>query len=119
MGVQGSIGCVRMRNADIVELFDLVPAGTPVEILGDDERQASNRCRNVVCIDRRHHPALGDDAGHEFAGVTSKAGLRDRDALRRPALPPKPVTSRRRAPRSGSPRRSGTSRSMVESGAAT
>ncbi len=36
MGVQGSIGCVRMRNADIVELFDLVPAGTPVEILGDD-----------------------------------------------------------------------------------
>ena len=33
MGIPGSIGCVRMRNADIVELFDLVPAGTPVEIL--------------------------------------------------------------------------------------
>ena len=33
MGVPGSIGCVRMRNADIVELFDLVPAGIPVEIL--------------------------------------------------------------------------------------
>lgn len=32
MGVPGSIGCVRMRNADIIELFDLVPAGTPVEI---------------------------------------------------------------------------------------
>jgi lipoprotein-anchoring transpeptidase ErfK/SrfK len=32
MGVPGSIGCVRMRNVDIVELFDLVPAGTPVEI---------------------------------------------------------------------------------------
>ena len=32
MGRPGSIGCVRMRNADIVELFDLVPAGTPVEI---------------------------------------------------------------------------------------
>ncbi|HMA88528.1 MAG TPA: L,D-transpeptidase [Burkholderiales bacterium] len=32
MGKPGSIGCVRMRNADIVELFDLVPAGTPVEI---------------------------------------------------------------------------------------
>ena len=32
MGNPGSIGCVRMRNADIVELFDLVPAGTQVEI---------------------------------------------------------------------------------------
>ncbi len=32
MGKPGSIGCVRMRNADIVELFDLVPGGTPVEI---------------------------------------------------------------------------------------
>ena len=32
MGQPGSIGCIRMRNADIVELFDLVPAGTPVNI---------------------------------------------------------------------------------------
>lgn len=32
MGVPGSIGCVRMRNADIVELFDLVPAKTSVVI---------------------------------------------------------------------------------------
>jgi L,D-transpeptidase YbiS len=32
MGKPGSIGCIRMRNGDLVELFDLVPAGTPVEI---------------------------------------------------------------------------------------
>lgn len=32
MGVPGSIGCVRMRNRDIIELFDLVSAGTPVDI---------------------------------------------------------------------------------------
>jgi lipoprotein-anchoring transpeptidase ErfK/SrfK len=32
MGKPGSIGCVRMRNADIVELFERVPAGTPVRI---------------------------------------------------------------------------------------
>jgi len=32
LGVPGSIGCIRMRNGDIVELFDLVPAGTAVEI---------------------------------------------------------------------------------------
>ena len=32
LGVPGSIGCVRMGNADIVELFDLVPVGTVVDI---------------------------------------------------------------------------------------
>ena len=33
MGQPGSIGCIRMRNADVIELFDLVYAGTPVEIM--------------------------------------------------------------------------------------
>jgi len=32
MGKPGSIGCIRMRNVDIVELFDLVPAYTSVGI---------------------------------------------------------------------------------------
>lgn len=32
MGKPGSIGCIRMRNADIIELFDLVPPYTPVDI---------------------------------------------------------------------------------------
>jgi len=32
MGKPGSIGCIRMRNSDIIELFDLVPAFTEVEI---------------------------------------------------------------------------------------
>lgn len=32
MGKPGSIGCIRMRNRDLLELFDLVRAGTPVEI---------------------------------------------------------------------------------------
>ena len=34
MGKPGSIGCIRMRNRDIVELFDRVPPYTPVEIKG-------------------------------------------------------------------------------------
>jgi lipoprotein-anchoring transpeptidase ErfK/SrfK len=33
MGVPRSHGCVRMRNRDVVELFELVPAGTVVEIV--------------------------------------------------------------------------------------
>ncbi len=35
MGVPRSHGCIRMRNHDIVELFDLVRAYTPVEIVED------------------------------------------------------------------------------------
>ncbi len=33
MGVPGSHGCVRMRNADVVDLFERVAPGTPVEIV--------------------------------------------------------------------------------------
>jgi lipoprotein-anchoring transpeptidase ErfK/SrfK len=32
MGKPGSIGCIRMRNQDLLELFDLVEAGTEVDI---------------------------------------------------------------------------------------
>ena len=32
MGAPHSHGCVRMRNADVVALFDAVPVGTPVVI---------------------------------------------------------------------------------------
>jgi lipoprotein-anchoring transpeptidase ErfK/SrfK len=32
MSEPGSIGCIRMRNADLLELFDLVAAGTRVDI---------------------------------------------------------------------------------------
>lgn len=32
MGVPGSHGCIRMRNSDIITLFDAIPAYTPVLI---------------------------------------------------------------------------------------
>ncbi|MBK7898293.1 MAG: L,D-transpeptidase [Azonexus sp.] len=35
MGRPGSHGCIRMRNADVVDLFDRVPVYTPVEISED------------------------------------------------------------------------------------
>jgi L,D-transpeptidase-like protein len=34
MGVPSSRGCIKMRNAEIIQLFDLVPVGTPVVIKG-------------------------------------------------------------------------------------
>jgi lipoprotein-anchoring transpeptidase ErfK/SrfK len=33
MGTPGSIGCIRMRNGDIVELFDQIPVGSEVTVL--------------------------------------------------------------------------------------
>jgi L,D-transpeptidase YbiS len=33
VGTPGSIGCIRMRNPDVVELFELASAGTPVNII--------------------------------------------------------------------------------------
>ena len=33
LGKPGSKGCVRMRNADLLELFDLVPVGTEVDLV--------------------------------------------------------------------------------------
>ena len=37
LGVPGSHGCVRMRNADLDELFDRVPVGTTVNISETDD----------------------------------------------------------------------------------
>jgi lipoprotein-anchoring transpeptidase ErfK/SrfK len=34
MGMPGSHGCIRMRNADVAELFELVPPYTEVDIRG-------------------------------------------------------------------------------------
>lgn len=33
LGVPGSRGCIRMRNRDIIDLFERVPPGTPVSII--------------------------------------------------------------------------------------
>jgi L,D-transpeptidase YbiS len=39
MGQPGSIGCIRMRNAEIAELFNHVPVRTPVEIADGSGRE--------------------------------------------------------------------------------
>lgn len=36
LGVAASHGCIRMRNADLIELFDQITVGTRVSILGGD-----------------------------------------------------------------------------------
>ena len=34
LGTPASMGCVRMSNADVIDLYGQIEAGTPVEILG-------------------------------------------------------------------------------------
>jgi lipoprotein-anchoring transpeptidase ErfK/SrfK len=41
LGVPGSKGCVRMRNVDIIALFDRVAVGTQVEIVAPRARSAA------------------------------------------------------------------------------
>jgi len=36
MGAPGSHGCVKMRNRELIELFDRVPVGTRVHIIAED-----------------------------------------------------------------------------------
>lgn len=38
MGVPASHGCIRMRNRDVIELFEAVPVGTVVDIREYEER---------------------------------------------------------------------------------
>ncbi len=64
LGVPGSHGCVRMRNADIIELFDQVPAYTPVDIVefGVEEGTwtelgaLAGPVRERVFVDEQHVP---------------------------------------------------------------
>jgi lipoprotein-anchoring transpeptidase ErfK/SrfK len=36
MGIPGSRGCVKMHNRELIELFDRVPVGTRVHIIGEE-----------------------------------------------------------------------------------
>ncbi len=43
LGTPASHGCVRMGNADIIDLYETVPVGTLVEISADAERKRRRR----------------------------------------------------------------------------
>lgn len=76
MGVPGSIGCVRMRNAEIIELFDCVPVKTRVN-LGDfrlesahwQQCEAAARTIRLAVFVQEHgvNPALEMDTRDDAA----------------------------------------------------
>jgi L,D-transpeptidase YbiS len=47
LGIPASHGCVRMSNADVIDLFDRVEAGTPVVIAGDEEAPETVRTHDI------------------------------------------------------------------------
>ena len=83
MGEPGSIGCVRMRNRDIVELFDLVSAYTSVNIgeyrvVSGDLAYSSVRLQNLqnAVSDEPSPFALHAIACDAAGNVIGKASLR-------------------------------------------
>ena len=42
MGIPASHGCIRMRNSDLLDLFELVPVYTPVLISESDEKTSDS-----------------------------------------------------------------------------
>ncbi|BCU82833.1 hypothetical protein JIR001_26160 [Polycladomyces abyssicola] len=47
IGTYASHGCIRMRNADVAELFRIIPVGTPVTIVNKSSKHALARSNDV------------------------------------------------------------------------
>jgi hypothetical protein len=52
MGAPHSIGCIRMRNAEVMQLFDLVTCGTEVVIVADRDRDEF--IIRLICANKAH-----------------------------------------------------------------
>jgi lipoprotein-anchoring transpeptidase ErfK/SrfK len=48
IGKYASHGCIRMRNSDVEDLFERVPVGTPVELVGQPTEQVAKVSAAVV-----------------------------------------------------------------------
>jgi lipoprotein-anchoring transpeptidase ErfK/SrfK len=74
VGKAASHGCIRMRNQDVEEFFELVASGDEVEIRGerDPETAALFEEPPVAVVAESRAPAPGSD------GVTSDAGVSGR-----------------------------------------
>src|SRR5256714_15080202 len=61
IGKPASFGCIRMKSADVATLYNLLPLGTPVEIVNDRLPKASR---------------MADPEGYGFDSPASASGLR-------------------------------------------
>lgn len=85
MGIPGSIGCIRMKNRDIVELFDLIPLRTPVDIVEfgiehgpwTELAQAARQVRDEVFVAEQRVPRELEQDEHD--AVSRHVIARDAD----------------------------------------
>jgi lipoprotein-anchoring transpeptidase ErfK/SrfK len=58
LGRKASFGCIRMRSADVIEVFNWVNVGTPVAILQDPLRRAIKEADKNITLLAQNSPAL-------------------------------------------------------------
>ncbi|MDQ6912038.1 MAG: L,D-transpeptidase [Verrucomicrobiota bacterium] len=68
IGRPDSHGCIRMKNADVAELFDLVKVETPIVITGSRRKGPARKRREKHCADEA--PCLND--GSNLLGKGAK-----------------------------------------------
>jgi lipoprotein-anchoring transpeptidase ErfK/SrfK len=61
LGRKASFGCIRMRSADVIEVFNWVNVGTPVAILEDPLRQAVRQADKVTFLAQNSQPQLRNE----------------------------------------------------------
>ena len=57
LGRKASFGCIRMRSADVIEVFNWVSVGTPVAILQDPLKRAVKEADKNVTVLAQNSPA--------------------------------------------------------------
>jgi hypothetical protein len=61
LGRKASFGCIRMRSADVIEVFNWVSVGTPVAILEDPLKQAVKQADKVTLLAQNSQPQLRNE----------------------------------------------------------
>jgi len=61
LGRKASFGCIRMRSADVIEVFNWVNVGTPVAILEDPLKRAVKEADKNVALLAQNSPALRNE----------------------------------------------------------
>jgi lipoprotein-anchoring transpeptidase ErfK/SrfK len=61
LGRKASFGCIRMRSADVIEVFNWVSVGTPVAVLENPLKQAVKEADKVTLLAQNSQPQLRNE----------------------------------------------------------
>jgi L,D-transpeptidase catalytic domain len=80
IGTRVSSGCIRMRNADVIDLYDRVAVGTKVVVLASDQRSAAIEEQNHGQPDVSAEPGGGVMTARFFVPPATANGAPDGSA---------------------------------------